>query len=266
MIDKDIIFNIIEKSVESVKCGGKLPYINKFFKTKDSYLVEDVSMEPIEISSTLTVTDEDEIMRLKGMKKDRYKDSDGNLIYYGVMELRQDKLQKKVNYPQEEFAGVNHYSCNDYRLINGKLDPDGEYGEYYRQREGMSDYVDDNIRWLDSAIEMSPPLSDDSVLYRYGALPDGIVVGDVDRFKGFTSTSYQEGTVEKFKNGYYGDLKDRYKLKIYAPAGSKGVLVNDTFEAIKEHEWLLPRNQRYYVVSIDEKNMEAELLLLPDKY
>lgn len=266
MITKKIISDIIDESVYTIKCGGKLPYINKFFKTKKNYRLEDINLEPVEITPTLIITDKDEIMRLKGISKDKYKDSEGNPILYGRLETLQDQIQKKVNYTQEEFAGVNHYSCNDYRLINGKLDPDGEYGEYYNSRQELSNYVDDNIKWLDDAISKTPPLATDTILYRYGALPEGLIVGDVSRFKGFTSTSYQEGTVEKFKNGYYGDLKDRYKLKIYAPKGSKGVLVNDTFEAMKEHEWLLPRNQRYYVVSINNDTMEAELLLLLDKY
>lgn len=260
---------VISKSIEDaiIKCGkGKQPYVSKFFKTRDEYLVEDVSLSPIEITPTLSITDVDEIKLHKGILTDRYKDSNGDEILYGEIELNQDKVQKKVDYTMEEFAGVNHYSVNDYKLINGKLDPTGEYGDYYEKHTGMSGYVDDNIEWIDQAIEKSPSLLKDTVVYRYGALPHDISEGDVGKFKGFTSTSFQEGTVEKFKNGYYGDLDTRYKLKIYAPKGTRGVLVNDTFEAVKEHEWLLPRNQRYYVVSVNHDTMEAEILLLPKDY
>lgn len=246
MVSREIIDDIITKCTLADK-------LRSFQKNRDNYYIEDVSLDPIEVTPQLKVTDEKEIKNIKGIATDKY----GTL--YGAMEMRQDSVQKRINYTPNEFGAVNNYSCNEYKLINGQI-----YGtDYYKQRKKDSPNIDEwvNMRKenLDSAIKKSPPLVMDTTLYRYGDFPSGLKVGDTGKFKGYTSTTYQEKTSEKFKKGYDGKEEGRYKITIRSPAGTKGVLLNDTFEAIKEHEWLLPRNQKWMVLSVNDETREVEI-------
>ena len=250
MVSREIINEIIGK------CGLK-EKLRSFHEHMGDYFIEDVSLEPIEISETLTITDEKQIMREKRITKDKYKDSDGNPIYYGALENEQDFLQKNVTYAPEEFGSVNNYACNEYRLVNGYFYDTDYYNGRKSDNPNIQEWVDMRIRNLDSAIDKSPPLSHDTTFYRYGFFPQGMKVGDTGKFKGYTSMTYQEKTAERFKEGYYGGEEGRYKITIKAPHGTKGVLLNDTFEGVKEHEFLLGRNQRYMVLEVNDDTREV---------
>ena len=251
MVEKKVIEEALVKSVMVVKCSLRQK-LASFQKNIDKYTIEDVSLEPIEITPTLLIEDEEEIARLKGIEVQDYY---GAKYLYGAIEMHQDLLQKRINYPLEEFGGVNNFGTNDYKLVNGKLyDTD-----YYKQRTGMSSYVDERIDQLDSAIDRSPPMDTDVTLFRYGHFPSGMKVGDTGKFKGYTSTSFQEETAERFKNGFDHDSSGRYKITIRTPKGTKGVLLNDTFETMKEHEFLLGRNQKFMVLSVNDETREVEI-------
>jgi len=250
---------VSRKNIEDiiVKCGLK-EKLRSFRKHYDDYLIENVSLDPIEITPTLTITDEEEIMDMQGIVKDKYKDGNGNPILYGAMELNQDKLQKETTeYLPEEFGSVNNYACNEYKLVNGYFYNTDYYKSRKKDNPNINEWIDMRIKYLDSAIDKSPGLAVDSTFYRYGDFPSGMKVGDTSKFKGYTSTSYQEATAERFKEGYDHDSTGRYKITIKAPAGTKGVLLNDTFEGVKEHEYLLSRNQRYMVLEVNDTTREV---------
>ena len=51
-------------------------------------------------------------------------------------------------------------------------------------------------------------------------------------------------------------------MTIYAPTGTKGVVLNRHNGCVDwQSELLLDKNQRYVVLSRDDKNMTAEILL-----
>ena len=251
MVSRQVIDHII------TKCSLK-DILRRFQKkvANEEYLTENISLEPIVISENLVIDDEEEIKRHKGIVTDGYNPE----ILYGAIEMHQDRLQKtEASYTLEEFGGINNYACNEYKLINGSI-----YDTpYYEQRKKDSPNIDNWINMrkeqMDRAIERSPPLDVDVTLFRYGDFFEGMKVGDTGKFKGYTSTSLQEATAEQFKNGYYGDTKNRFKITIRANKGQKGILLNDTFETVKEHEWLLPRNQKFIVLGIDYNTKEVEI-------
>ena len=181
--------------------------------------------------------------------------------------MKQNSIQEKVTYSPTEFGSVNNYTAQEYKIINGRIGDNEIYRKKYKERRkgnpSLDDWIDMRIENIDSAIDKSPRLTQDTILYRYGEIPLDISEGGVGKWKGYTSTTYQEATADRFKNGYDYDQPDRYKLKIYASEGTKGVLCNQQFEAIVEHEWLLPRNQRYQVLSVNHETKEAEIVLLP---
>ena len=234
------------------KCSLK-DILRRFHKNVDKYLVENISLEPIVITPNLIIDDEEEIMDSWGIVRD----ATNNKVLYGAMEMHQDKLQKKVDYTPNEFGSVNNFACQEYKLVNGRIyDTD-----YYKSRksQGVDEWIDMRMENLDSAIDKSPPLDFDATLFRYGDFPTGMKVGETGKFKGYTSTSLQEETAERFKDGFDHDATGRYKITIRTPKGTKGVLLNDTFEGMKEHEFLLGRNQKYIVLSVNDETREVEI-------
>ena len=256
MVSREVIEDALTKSVEMVKCTLK-DKLASFQRNRDKYVIEDVSLEPVEITQTLTITDEEEIKNMKNIVEDDRLDDNSQRVFYGAIEMHQDQLQKRVNYPLEEFGGVNNFGTNEYKLVNGKIYDTS----YYRERKpnGVDDWIDMRINHLDSAIDRSPPMDTDVTLFRYGHFPSGMKVGDTGKFKGYTSTSLQEASAERFKDGFDHDASGRYKIIIRTPKGTKGVLLNDTFETMREHEFLLGRNQKFMVLSVNDETREVEI-------
>ena len=108
---------------------------------------------------------------------------------------------------------------------------------------------------IDSAIDDSLPLDENTILYR-GMRGQGISdfeVGDV-----LTDKAYMSTTVHKeFADGWANNLTSGYIIKIEAQAGQKGLITNfytaDTM-LTDEYEFLLPRNTSIEITSMDIKN------------
>ena len=60
----------------------------------------------------------------------------------------------------------------------------------------------------------------------------------------------------------------RYKLKILGPKGQKGIAMNAKNDGVRitrhthEHEFLLPKNQKFQVLEVDHHKHEATILLI----
>lgn len=255
MVSREQIDQVLTKTL-MVKCTLK-DKLKSFQKNMEKYRVDDVEIAPIEITPELIITDESEIKNMKHIEVDKYKDGNGDPILYGALELHQDQLQKRVTYEPNEFGAVNNFACQEYKLINGSIYKTDYYKERKRNNPNIDEWVNMRKENLDSAIDRSPPLDIDTTFYRYGDFPSGLRVGDTGKFKGYTSTTYQEKTAERFKDGYDHDSSGRYKITIKAPKGTKGVLLNDTFEGVKEHEFLLGRNQKYMVLEVNDDTHEV---------
>ena len=253
MNNQKIVYDIV------IKCGLKAKF-RSFEKNMENYIVDNISLDPIELSPTYIIDDVEEIMDMRGIKVDKYKDEDGDPILYGSFELHQDEEQKMMSdYTLEEFGSLNNYACREYKEINGYFYNTDYYKNRKQDNPNIDDWIEMRVKNIDSAIEKSPPLIHDATFFRYGYFPTGMKVGETGKFEGYTSMTFQEKTAERFRKGYENNEEGRYKINIKAPKGTKGVLLNDTFEGVKEHEFLLQRNQRYMVLDVNDETREVTI-------
>jgi hypothetical protein len=117
---------------------------------------------------------------------------------------------------------------------------------------------------MDSAIAKSPGLPQNTTLYRGIKSAEGdfgfenLKPGSVLIDQAFVSTSADRGLSE---NWFLG-TNSAYMMKIQAPKGTKGLVVhsvtNDSRYA-NEFEYLLPRNSKFEVLSVDATSRVIEL-------
>lgn len=121
-----------------------------------------------------------------------------------------------------------------------------------------------SIEILDNMIEKSPPLQQNTVLYRVGFFDENLKPGETGKFKSYTSTSFNSYVAKNGIKKYAGfnPSKDSYQLKIYAPEGTKGVVpCHNTGCRDWQSEFTLGRNQKYVVINVDHYKKTAEILL-----
>ena len=112
-------------------------------------------------------------------------------------------------------------------------------------------------------MEKTAGLAQDSTIFRACDTFSGTLrPGDISSFKGYGSCSFQEESAKGFMDA------GRYKLKILAPKGQKGIAMNAKNDGVRltsnthEHEFLLPKNQEFIVLEVDHFNREAVILLI----
>lgn len=113
------------------------------------------------------------------------------------------------------------------------------------------------IKYLDSAIDKTLGITQNTILHRYGHWDKGIKEGDVIVQKGFGSYSFSEEKAKKF------DGKDKYHIIQYTPVSTKGLVIDEQFKGLDEEEYLTGRNTRQYVLKVDDDKKEAYVLILP---
>ena len=126
---------------------------------------------------------------------------------------------------------------------------------------------DKSIGVMDNLIDKSPPLQENTVLYRNGPFDLNLKVGETGKWKSYTSTSFNSYVARKgLSEDTQGELRwansTRFQIKIYAPKGTKGVVPYDGNGCEDfQSEFLIGRNQKYIVLSVDKKKRRAEVLL-----
>lgn len=139
----------------------------------------------------------------------------------------------------------------------------------FDSREGH-EYVDlsmpEEDELIHRAIQKTPSLQQDTVLYSYRQLPLNLKVGDHNVIRGYGSTSFNPYVIDDIMNNgqwVQGEKDVRFKCKIYAPKGTNGMVLNRDTSGIPawQSEWLLDKGQRYFVHSINYETMEAEIVL-----
>ena len=256
----------------------------------------------------------------KDFKQERYSRKDGqirsaDISPVGPLQQRQEDLQSKINYTNEEKSMLMDYSVDfwtysayfyhkgmfgdEWKLNCYKMDEkeweknsrrvlkepnelvdfniyDFDAMEEYRLKKGHDDYTplpeyyikkipfEKGIKAFDNMIDKSPPLQENTVLYRVGSFDSNLKPGETGKWKSYTSTtfnSYQAKHGLKKHLGVAGK-SSRYQIKIYAPKGTKGVVpCLNTGTRDWQSEFTLGRNQKYMVISVDHLNQTAEVLL-----
>ena len=114
------------------------------------------------------------------------------------------------------------------------------------------------MKTIDSLMNKSPGLLEDTILYRGGHFDIHLKPGDSFSFKGYISTTFQQSTSEIYKSEEF-DMT----YVIHAPKGTKGICGGDSnfYNNNWEHEYVLPRNTKMTVLSIDYDTMTCEVVI-----
>ncbi len=206
-----------------------VPYVDVDETTKKETLVEDVNKKENIINSATT-----------GYNIS-YKEVDSDIEK--ELQKRSDKLWNKKFLGSEQNA-LYEYSGTDYGIIN----------RYLENRL----FDDDDIEWnqtpqkikeLDRALSRST-LGDDLVLHRGVGFREFETWRNSDTIKAYKSTSINENILDVFGDGYH--------IIIRAPKNTKGFYLGNYSEHKSEKEFLMMRNQKYRILSINESVMEVE--------
>lgn len=206
-----------------------VPYVDVDETTKKETLVEDVNKKENIINSATT-----------GYNIS-YKEVDSDIEK--ELQKRSDKLWNKKFLGSEQNA-LYEYSGTDYGIIN----------RYLENRL----FDDDDIEWnqtpqkikeLDRALSRST-LGDDLVLHRGVGFREFETWRNSDTIKAYKSTSINENILDVFGDGYH--------IIIKAPKDTKGFYLGNYSEHKSEKEFLMMRNQKYRILSINGPVMEVE--------
>lgn len=206
-----------------------VPYVDVDELYNRETLLEDISKKENTITSTTT-----------GYNIS-YKEVDSNIEK--ELQKRSDKLWNKKFLGSEQNA-LYEYSGTDYGIIN----------RYLENRL----FDDDDIEWnqtpqkikeLDRALSRST-LGDDLVLHRGVGFREFETWRNSDTIKAYKSTSINENILDVFGDGYH--------IIIRAPKDTKGFYLGNYSEHKSEKEFLMMRNQKYRILSINESVMEVE--------
>ena len=225
-MNKKLILKTLNDAI--LKCGKSNPYTLSY---KDKEFIDN-----------LNLTDYHE---------DIQHDDYNNILE--ELEFIQDDYQNELKFSENEINELMDYTQINYEFVNERL-----YEEDYKYNNMLpKDDIDKSIRILTRALNKGEGLLENTILHRYGFWDETMKEGDIGVFKGFTSTSYQKNETEMF------NMDDRRQIKIYTPAGTKGLVLNtdNGLSIHDEHEFLLNKGLRYYVLSTNKE--EVEIVLLP---
>ena len=158
----------------------------------------------------------------------------------------------------DDFDGKSsliNWALDDSDVINGKIYDDDYYKDKIASGEYTDRYIDHMISDIDKCINEAPPLEEDTILWMGREFDETLEVGDESSYDGFCSSSFQE----RIANNHSG-YGDKYKIKIKAPKGTKGVCIS--YAEDEEHEFLLGRNQKFIVEEIDTVKKTATVRLI----
>ena len=218
-------------------------------------------------------------------------DSHGKSSPIGKLQQEQEDLQASIDYDGLDRAVLGDYGLSSFIPINKYLnqaegwenevyytDENGDYDPEYdektrtlnvRYSDNSDDYdmeylsVFEEISALNNVIDKSPRLKQDTVLYRYGHFEEGGTPNQHGVLKGFSSATYNEYVASDSIRKYpFAKSENRYMMKIYAPKGTKGVVLDNNLTGRDfQSEFLIGRNQRYIILNQDDSNKTVEILL-----
>lgn len=153
-------------------------------------------------------------------------------------------------YVDKRLLAMNNYFGGDCMGINYGISHTGYL-------KALDSETQKQVKDIDSLMEDSPGLLQDTILYRGGHFDIHLREGDTFKFKGYTSATFQRETSDMYKKDDEPDMT----YIIHAPKGTKGICGSDKrfYNNNWEHEYVLPRNTNFVVLSIDYDTMTVEL-------
>ena len=195
----------------------------------------------------------------------------------GRLQKIQSDLQSDIGYSDYEYDIASFWSTRLYEVLNPYLtDEDGSfarlgYDDEYEVYTDLEAYtLKDASNILTEAIDKSPRLQESAVTYRWGNISDLLdkEIGEYGTFKAFQSTSFNYSVAtHAFKDGIMKGLKsnDRGVIRFFNPAGTKGMVIDETVYAHDwQSEWLLDKGQKYVLVGKGMVDYDGEEIMTYD--
>jgi len=158
----------------------------------------------------------------------------------------------------DDSRALHYYKGINYMTINGYL----REGDSYFERKGPAnkEILTSRIDRLQNTIQATQPITEEFVTLRgiTGKFADEIwesAPGSVFQDKGFASTTTSKATAKEFGG--------KTQLEIINPVGSKGLAIEEVIDvdkALKEYEWLLPKDTQFEIVSKQEVQIDDRLV------
>lgn len=275
MVTRNIILKSLDDAIS--KCG---PTIKQRF---ENFNPKDFSKE--KYSSDQDVKgDRSPIGEIQRRQGDAQKDIDYTITDKMVSSLYQFHLFNDLNSYlnkvtfEDMFGNKHRVGEYDIEFISKFSDDHSEYlgMEMVKTPVTYGLMIDDVLTektipelgdMLSEAIDKSPRLLEPTLLYRFGHFEKGMKAGDTGKFDAFLSATFNEYVARKgIKNMNYLKLaesrKSRYQMRIYAPKGTKGMVLNryngcDDFQS----EFLIDKGQKYIVLNVNDKKKTVDILL-----
>lgn len=190
----------------------------------------------------------------------------------GEMQKVQQDLQREMNFNGDEKWLARGYNTTDFIMMNDYLYekegyedaiyydlPKGKLAKFYSPSSGDEFTVPQMCDALSDVIKKCPPVQEDCVTFRYGRFPDDLKEGDIGKFDGFLSVSYNETVAENFKYRQESDgmgvggwmENNRKMMRIHTPKGTPCLAMDTVSLGTQDFqsEILFDKGQKYIVIS-----------------
>lgn len=180
------------------------------------------------------------------------------------LEKKQIEKQRQIDFSEEDINGMDYHLGGNYTDLTGYIFNSKSFKEILdniptnEAKESFIKNIEQKLKQIHAIMKKSPGLVEDTILFRGGRLDELMEVGEIGKFKAPTSTSYREATAKNFVE------EDEYLIEIYAPKGTKGIVVNDGrfHKHSSSHEYTLAPGQEYVVLEVDRAKKIAKILLI----
>jgi len=218
------------------------------------------TMRKLEADSTKTRMDVSKIS-LESFKADKQVD---NIKEISPLEQKQIEAQRKVKLSERDIDGMDYYLGPNYMDMASYIYNTQHIKDVLSRiltKEGREMYIKDikqKYEQIKKTMEKTPGCVQDTIYFRGGKFDENMEVGEIGKWECPTSTSYQKRVAENFVE------EGEYLIEIYAPAGTKGVAVNDGrfHKHSSSHEYTLGPDQEFVLLEIDRSNRTCKILLL----
>ena len=218
-------------------------------------------MKDLEVKSRTAKTIDVSNIQLESYKADTQSSSIKDI---GPMEAKQIEAQRKIEFNEKDIQGMDYHLGPNYTDLTGYIFKSKSFQEVLDRipsEEGRKMFVDnikEKLKQIEDIMEKTPGTLENTVYYRGGKLDENMEIGEIGKFDAPTSTSYRESTAKNFVE------EGEYLMEVYAPKGTKGVVVNDGrfHKHSSSHEYTLKPGQEYVILEIDRVNKKAKILLL----
>lgn len=179
---------------------------------------------------------------------------------YETIMIEQMEIQENQGYSDDFIEAIQDYWTNGWYSEMQQYIHDPKTIENLRPeiRDEIQYYTNIIIDYLNNE---APGIEYDTVLYRGGRWNTNLKKGDIEETKILYPTTYSREYAEECQ-----DNDQKYLIKIYAPYGTKGIMINSPSLAddlYDEAEFLMNIGQKYMILDVDHDQKTATIKIIP---